>query len=317
MLMEPQLAAELANTIPASTTDGDVSLADDVRAALQGVDAILAQRPRVVLLGEENAGKTALANALLGEALLPEAAVANTRTLTILHHAAAMNVAVIHAGERHRLDPDSRIETAIAAARHLEIGLPSPGLANFDIVDTPGISGQGELPEVRLRRIDIVIWCTRAGQAWKESERRAWQQLPRQLRHRSILALTNADRLHDCEDLERVRARVGAETAGLFSTIVSTGKPAPGVASPAAAATPADARFGTAALALAIANLIVARANRTQRTAQRLKARILRHQRPIAVPLAFVANQDLALIAADTARTSTDPVAERRGHHGQ
>lgn len=254
--------------------------AEDMARALERIALILAIKPRVVLLGEVNAGKTALANALVGEPLLPESALGNTRTVTILSNAPAPEVHATADGRRKRLDTAGLVAAAGATLERLEIGLPLPRLENYDLVDTPAIASIDDQPDITLSTRDLPVWCTRAGQAWKDSERRLWRSLPQRLKHRSVLAVTNADVLRDVASLEKVRARLIAETDGLFSAIVFTGKRRDDGAAPAG-----DPRYGTAALENAITAILTARANRNARVGQRIRARILGHLPAAAMPI--------------------------------
>lgn len=271
---------------------------DDRQLALLRIDAILAMRPRVVLLGEENAGKTALANALLGETVLPEAAVANTRTLTILRQAAAPEIHAIFQGNRRRIVAGDIDGLASEGMQRLEIGLPLTGLAAFDIVDTPPLSDCGDCPDIALTQLDLPVWCTRATQAWKESERQLWQRLPRRLKNRAILAVTNADTLRDRHSVDRVHARLAAETAGLFSGIVFTGRAG------SSETCDDDPRFGIATLQRAVEAVLAARSRRTLHVGERLRARILalqpRAPSPTLAPLttARIVEPAVATVAA-------------------
>ncbi len=274
MLLEPQIVEE---SVPPPSPPADrasehaASVCDDVRTAVERVDSILMRRPRLVVLGEENAGKTALVNALLGDAVLPEAAVANTRVVTVVRHAAVPDVSVVVGDERRRLALDRLQDAAATGLRSLEIGLPVSRLTLHDIVDTPATCGLGEQPHVRLAWFDLPIWCTRAGQAWRESERRFWETLPCSVKQRAILAVTNADRLRDAQAVDRIRARLAGETAGQFCAIAFCGRVGDGAASEH------DARFGVSELERAISDLLAARARRVERLARRIRARIVRH----------------------------------------
>src|SRR5258708_17918093 len=55
----------------------------------------------------------------------------------------------------------------------------------------------------RSHAVDLAIWCTLSTQAWKESERVAWEQIPARLRSRGLLVATHSDLLRNGSDLER------------------------------------------------------------------------------------------------------------------
>ncbi len=194
--------------------------------SVERIEQLLARRPKVVLVGEPNAGKTRLANALLGFDLLPESVLANTVTRTVLSHAAGLEVHAVTAEGRRPIDLTGLDAFGVPDLLRLEVGLPSQRLAVHDVVDTPGLREDDALG-LELSPSDVLVWCTVAGQAWKESERRAWSEVPRVHRSRAILAVTNADALKDDAETERVLARMHAETQGLFGGIVATARPDP------------------------------------------------------------------------------------------
>lgn len=193
--------------------------------SVERIEQLLARRPQVVLVGEPNAGKTRLANALLGFDLLPESVLANTATRTVLSRAEQLVVHAVDAEGRRPIDLTGLDIFGLCKLERLEVGLPSPRLALHDVVDTPGLR-EGQVLAVDLGPSDILVWCTVAGQAWKESERRAWSEVPQALRGRALLAVTNTDALKDDAETARVLARMHAETRGLFAEIVATARPA-------------------------------------------------------------------------------------------
>jgi hypothetical protein len=186
--------------------------------ALARLEAIATARPRVIVLGEANAGKTSVANLLLAAAVLPDSVVANTRRPLVLHYAEAVGVTAVAGRETIAL-PIGQIATAPRLDR-IDIGLPNPRLGAFDLMDTPGLSSSAQLDALNLCSSDMLIWCTVASQAWKDSERRLWMSAPERRRRDAVLVATHRDALRDQHDLRKVRARLAAETQDLFRAIV-------------------------------------------------------------------------------------------------
>jgi hypothetical protein len=187
--------------------------------ALARLEARMSLRPRVVVLGESNAGKTSLVNLLLDQALLPESVVANTRRPMVLRFAeTVLATGITHSGRldlrRDGIEPHDG-----STLESLEIGLPSERLASFDLVDTPALSTSVQLDPLRLGAADLLLWCTVATQAWKESERRLWMTISGRHRRYAILVATHEDSLRDDEDRRKIRARLTAETAECFRAI--------------------------------------------------------------------------------------------------
>jgi hypothetical protein len=187
--------------------------------ALARLEARMSGKPRVVVLGEGNAGKTSLVNLLLDQVLLPESVIANTCRPVVLRFAETVAVeGVTRTGRldltRHDTEPPDR-----SVLHRLEVAIPSPRLASFDLVDTPALSTPAELDPLGLGPADLLLWCTVAMQAWKESERRLWMAIPGRRRGRDILVATHQDGLRDDDDRRKVRARLAAETAGCFGAI--------------------------------------------------------------------------------------------------
>ena len=65
-----------------------------------------------------------------------------------------------------------------------------------------------------------LLWCTVSTQAWKESERTAWRNLPARLRARGLLVATHADLLHERRDVDKLLQRLRGEGSGLFRDVV-------------------------------------------------------------------------------------------------
>ena len=76
-----------------------------------------------------------------------------------------------------------------------------------------------------LKFIDCAIWCTNGTNAWRETERHLWVQVPQELRANSLLAVTHTDLPHVSEALDRVLSRLNKEKGDLFRSVVPIGTP--------------------------------------------------------------------------------------------
>jgi hypothetical protein len=174
-------------------------------------------------VGEIDSGKTSLANQLLDEPVLPVGVLANTRRPQVMHYSDTMTVSGVIAGRsidllgngKPNLDRDLDC---------IEIGLPSRRLKRFDLVDTPGNSPSPRFDPTFLPTSDLLLWCTLATQAWKESERGYWMSLPMRHQRNGILVATHKDCLQGEGEANQVRSRLAAETATCFRTVVLVGK---------------------------------------------------------------------------------------------
>src|SRR5208337_4490623 len=66
----------------------------------------------------------------------------------------------------------------------------------------------------------VALWCTLSTQAWKESERVAWEEIPLRLRDRGLLVATHRDLLHNASDVEKVLQRLRDEAGSSFHDIL-------------------------------------------------------------------------------------------------
>ncbi len=190
--------------------------------AIRRLEATLVRPLRLAIAGEFNAGKSSLANVLIGDEMLPTAALSNTRLPTLMRYAGRPRVtAVLATGERRVLH--GALPGPAPDIQSLEVYLPSPRLRGLEIVDVPGLSDP-RLPNTSARlallRSDIVFWCTPGIQAWRESERAFWMGLPLPARARGLLVVTRRDLLRNAQDEAMVAARLGRETGGLFQGVV-------------------------------------------------------------------------------------------------
>ncbi len=135
--------------------DADLGL---IRNALAQLEELFL----VVVVGEFNAGKSAVINALLGQEYLPEGVVPTTSELVLIRHS--------DASEQPGAD------SGMAVRR-----LPVPWLQEVNLVDTPGtnavIRQHQELTEHFVPRSDLVLFVTSADRPFSESERAFLQQI--------------------------------------------------------------------------------------------------------------------------------------------
>jgi hypothetical protein len=206
----------------------ELQLSPAIRA-LSRTEARLDRPLRVAVLGEINSGKSSLANLLAGVDSLPTAVISNTRIATLLHYAAEPEIRVEYeSGRRERLSGDFRLPQG--PIFRIEVGLPSHRLRSVQSLDLPGFTDPftgNVVVDAAAHNVDAAIWCTMSTQAWKESERAAWEMLPRRIGNRGLLVATHGDLLHNPSDrqklLMRLRGQAGASFTGviLLSTLAA------------------------------------------------------------------------------------------------
>src|SRR5574341_293512 len=125
---------------------------DDLRQALLQLDELFL----IVVVGEFNAGKSALINAMLGQHVLPEGVTPTTTRITLVKY-----------GEK--------IEEAFGEGDLATLSFPLDLLRELNIVDTPGtnavIRRHEELTRDFIPRSDLVLFVTSVDRPFTESER--------------------------------------------------------------------------------------------------------------------------------------------------
>jgi small GTP-binding protein len=142
----------------------------------------------LVLVGEFNAGKSALINALVGAPLLEEGVTPTTARITRLRY--------------------SERDTRHVAGDGIEtIGAPAEVLRAITIVDTPGTNAVLRQHEVLTRefvpRADLVVFLSSADRPFSETER-AFLAALREWGKKLVLVVNKADLLDSPADVERV-----------------------------------------------------------------------------------------------------------------
>src|SRR5512146_1357429 len=170
----------------------DLELPREALATLQDAILQLDELFLLVVVGEFNAGKSALVNALLGEKVLPEGATPTTSRVTLVKW-----------GEQAR---EQVVDENFSIYTH-----PLPLLKELNIVDTPGTNAviryHERLTDEFVPRSDLVLFTTSADHPLTESERQflerilAWGK-------KVVFALNKADIIEDEKALQEVRAFV-------------------------------------------------------------------------------------------------------------
>ena len=142
----------------------------------------------MVVVGEFNAGKSAVINALLGGEYLAEGVVPTTSELVLIRHSDA---------------PEQPGSDGPMAVRRL----PVPWLQEVNLVDTPGtnavIRQHQELTEHFVPRSDLVLFVTSADRPFSESERAFLQQI-RDWGKKIVIVVNKIELLTTAEEQQEV-----------------------------------------------------------------------------------------------------------------
>jgi small GTP-binding protein len=142
----------------------------------------------IVVVGEFNAGKSALINALAGNAVLLEGVTPTTTQINVLRFGPQQNREIVN--------------------EHLHLlTAPVPLLEELSIVDTPGTNAiirEHELITAQyLPRADLVLFTTSADRPFTESERSFLQQI-RDWGKKIVVVVNKIDILENEEDLQQI-----------------------------------------------------------------------------------------------------------------
>lgn len=177
------------------------------------------RRPVLALMGEFSAGKSTLLNMLVGQSVLPTQVTATKLPPVWLRHGTEAPYWLDRQGRRHPVALEALGKVPLHEARFIRVYCEAEVLESCDLLDTPGISDPN-LPMTLWHSVlglaQGVLWCTHAGQPWRESERAAFEGLPERLRRHSLLLVTRADKITSDSDRQKVDARLAREAGGLF-----------------------------------------------------------------------------------------------------
>lgn len=178
------------------------------------------RRPRIALMGEFSAGKSTLANLMLGSDPLPVHVTATQLPPIWIRYGEGPAVVVNLEGAEETCATDDLQAVVEQNTAYVRIHVRDDILRVCDIIDMPGISDPNMLSEVWERVMplaDGVVWCTSATQAWRQSEAAVWEKVPEHVKAHSILLMTRADMLLSDRDKRRVLKRISSETDGQFA----------------------------------------------------------------------------------------------------
>lgn len=147
----------------------------------------------VVVVGEFNAGKSSVLNALFGEVLMEEGPVPTTDKITILRHG--------DAAQHHRRTD------FITERQH-----PAELLRGLTLVDTPGtnsiIQEHQAITEDFIPRADLVLFITSFDRPLSESERQFLHFIRDAWGRQLIVVLNKADLARSEADMEQVKEHI-------------------------------------------------------------------------------------------------------------
>ncbi len=205
------------------------SALEDMRAKALAHAERLSNAVNIGFAGEFGAGKSSLANMLAGADILPTGPQHLKLPLVIVAYADAPETTVGWWDKEPKTYSGIVLEKAAEdKPDFISVGLNAPALREISLFDLPGSGALDETykPTLDLLRfVDCAIWCTNGTNAWRETERHLWAQVPQELRDNSLLAVTHTDLPHVRDALDRVLARLNKEKEGLFNAVVPIGTP--------------------------------------------------------------------------------------------
>lgn len=195
-----EIRAALADL--ADALDGPIERTEAIQRLRQAADDLSAPL-LVVVVGEFNAGKSALINALLEGPFLAEGVTPTTAEVQWLVYGAG------GAGAEERVGGDVLLRP-----------LPAPRLAEMAIIDTPGTNAvvreHERLTREFVPRADIVLFVTSADRPFPESERDLLQLL-HHWRRRTVIVINKIDLVQTAaqrDEIVRYVERHAAEVLG-------------------------------------------------------------------------------------------------------
>jgi hypothetical protein len=114
-------------------------------------------------------------------------------------------------------------QPAADSARLIELIRPHPLLQRAELLESrlypPG--SENSVLRRAFRPIDMAVWCTLATQAWKETEREAWQRFPASLGRDALLVVTYKDALANAKEEARLMGRLRRDAGPFFAGMLT------------------------------------------------------------------------------------------------
>jgi hypothetical protein len=198
---------------------------DDLRNRAEVLLKRITSPVRTMIAGEFSAGKSTLTNLLVGERLIPTSVLASALPPIVFRHGAKVTASACWwTGREPQAFAGADFDALMTVnPDYVVMTAPNPILKRVSIFDTPGTSDPDRESEVLIElssRAEMIIWCTNAVQAWRESERHMWTQLSPAVTKNGLMAVTHVDLPSVRQGYGRIMARLVKEAGSLFHAIL-------------------------------------------------------------------------------------------------